>query len=201
MKFSNARAIVGSTTLLHFMVHSCLELIRRFGKYIVSIATVLLLCAAVLPDKEAKYIRKGDVAFNNDDYNLALELYNQALQIDPLNPKTNYKIGRCFIELRQPKKAKVYFKKVFDLYPNFSDYQVLLSLAEAYHQDYEFEKARYYYQQEMARTPRLDWIYTERLHKLVNECAAGAILINKPSVAEVINMGTQINTSFSDYMP
>ncbi|GAB3199902.1 tetratricopeptide (TPR) repeat protein [Pontibacter aydingkolensis] len=168
---------------------------------VLGISIVLLVCSAAVPGGEAKYIRRADVAFDLENYTLALELYSKALEINPKNLKANYKAGYCYMELHEPKKAKVYFKKAFDITPTFSDYLILLYLAEAHHQDYDFKEARQYYQQEMSRTPRTDRPYIQFLQKRIDECAAGAILVNKPSVAEVVNLGRSINTSYSDYIP
>ncbi len=163
---------------------------------------ILVVCGGAAPGGgEKSYIRKADTAFDLENYTLALELYRKALEVNPKNLKANYKTGYCYLELHEPKKAKVYFKIAFDIAPTFSDYLILLYLAEAHHQDYEFEKAKQYYQQEMARTPRSDKPYIQLLQKRIDECAAGVILLNKPSVAEVINLGNSINTVFSDHIP
>ncbi|MBC5993245.1 tetratricopeptide repeat protein [Pontibacter cellulosilyticus] len=168
---------------------------------VLCLAFTFLLCGAAVSDGEQKYIRRADVAFDLENYKLALELYQKALEVNPKSLKANYKAGYCYMELHEPKKAKVYFKRAFDITPTFSDYLITLYLAEAHHQDYEFEEARKYYQQEMARTPRTDKPYIQFLQKRIDECAAGAILVNRPSVAEVVNLGASINTSFSDYIP
>ncbi|MEJ8804207.1 tetratricopeptide repeat protein [Pontibacter sp. H249] len=174
---------------------------KRGGILLFALAVLLVLSGAAMSGGEGKYIRRADVAFDLNNFMLALELYNKALEINPKNVKANYKAGYCYMELHEPKKAKVYFKRAFDITPTFSDYLITFYLAQAYHQDYEFEEARKYYQQEMAKTPRTDKPYLQFLQKRIDECAAGAMLINKPSVAEVINLGRGVNTSFSDHIP
>ena len=170
-------------------------------KYLLGFTLLFILCGAIGAGGETRYIRRADVAFDLENYSLALELYKKALDINPENLKANYKAGYCYMELHEPKKAKVYFKKAFDISPAITDYLILLYLAEAHHQDYEFEEARKYYQQEMARTPRTDRPYIQFLQKRIDECVAGNILLNKPSVAEVVNLGKGVNSSFSDYLP
>lgn len=202
MKFSGTNKGIGFNITANPLKQYPAKLVKKAVVLACSMVVIVLTCSAAIPGGgEAKYIRRADVAFDLENYTLALELYGKALEINPKSLKANYKAGYCYMELHEPKKAKVYFKRAFDITPTFSDYLIILYLAEAHHQDYEFEEARKYYQQEMARTPRTDWPYIQFLQKRIDECTAGAILINKPSVAEVVNLGNGVNTSFSDYIP
>ena len=163
---------------------------------------IVFVCAGMVGvGEDSRYVRRADKAFALEDFALAAQLYARAIAVNPANAQANYKLGYCYLELHQPKMAKVYLKKAQELNPASTDGLLLLYLAEAHHQDYDFEQARSYYQQEMRNTPRTDWVYIQFLQKRMDECAAGAMLVMKPSVAQVVNLGAGINTASAEYGP
>lgn len=144
--------------------------------------------------------RRAEKAFNEGDYVRAASLYAKVVEVEPTNIMANYKLGITYLELREPRKAKLYLKKTLEIDALFGQ-KVLVNLAEALHQNYEFEEARKYYQQEIAGLGRADRFYVELIQKRIDECLAGQAILSQPSVAQAVNMGPAINTAQQEYLP
>lgn len=65
--------------------------------------------------QELDYIDLGDMHFDNQEYETAIKYYNMALNINPNNDYTNYKLSRCYVELGQNDKANQYIEKALAL--------------------------------------------------------------------------------------
>ncbi|WP_162425643.1 tetratricopeptide repeat protein [Pontibacter pudoricolor] len=174
-----------------------------------SLCSLLLLVSIVcsgmrLPDTETEAadasMRKADKAYAKADFAEAAEWYQKVLEKDPNNVMALYRLGISHLELRDPRKAKLCLQKVYDIDPKFGE-KVIVNLAEALHQNYEFEEAKKYYQQEIYSTGRADWNYVEVIRKRIDECNAGQALMVQPSVAQVVNLGAAINSKEVEYVP
>lgn len=159
---------------------------------------VVLLCSSMsVPDAN---MRKADKAYAKADFAEAAEWYQKALEKDPNNVQALYRLGISYLEMRDPRKAKLCLQKVYDINPKFGE-KVIVNLAEALHQNYEFEEAKKYYQQEIYSTGRADWNYVEVIRKRIDECTAGQALLVQPSVAQVVNLGASVNSKEVEFAP
>ncbi|WP_242922686.1 hypothetical protein [Pontibacter liquoris] len=165
-------------------------------------AAVVLLGSAMTDagDQESRYIKQADKAFALEDYTQAALLYAKAVELAPRNVQATYKLGMTYVELHQPKQAKLYFAKALKLDAAAAK-DFLLYLADASQQDYDFAQARLYYQQEIKQTPPADADYLAFLRKRLDECAAGETLTILPPLARVVNAGPVINSEYADYVP
>lgn len=159
---------------------------------------LVILCSSMnVPDAN---MRRADKAYAKADFAEAAEWYQKALEKDPNNIHALYKLGISYLELRDPRKAKLSLQKVYQIDPRFGE-KVIVNLAEALHQNYEFEEAKKFYQQEIYSVGRADWKYVEVIRKRIDECIAGQALLAHPSVAQVVNLGAAVNSKDVEFVP
>ncbi|OGI04869.1 MAG: hypothetical protein A2Y25_01975 [Candidatus Melainabacteria bacterium GWF2_37_15] len=72
--------------------------------------------------QELDYLDLGDLHFDNQEYDAAIEYYDLALNINPSNDYTHYKLSRCYIETGQHQKADQYIEKALSLSGKNSKY-------------------------------------------------------------------------------
>lgn len=72
--------------------------------------------------KENDYIDLGDMHSDNEQFESAIEYYNLALQVNPYNGNTYYKICKCYLELGDYLNAEPYIKRAVELDPTNSRY-------------------------------------------------------------------------------
>ncbi|MBB6611016.1 tetratricopeptide repeat protein [Pontibacter sp. Tf4] len=170
-------------------------------RYVCLLLAFVLLSSMVLPDATPDAnMRRADKAYAKADFAEAAEWYQKVLEKEPENVQALYKLGISYLEMREPRKARLCLDKVNKLNPQFGQ-KVIVNLAEALHQNYEFEEAIKYYQQEIYGTGRADWNYVEVIRKRIEECKAGMDLLKQPSVAQVVNLGAGINSADVEFSP
>ncbi|MBC5775284.1 tetratricopeptide repeat protein [Pontibacter sp. KCTC 32443] len=161
---------------------------------------IVIVCSSMtMPDPDNS-MRRADKAYAKADFAEAAEWYQKVLEKEPENLQAMYRLGISYLEMREPRKAKLCLAKVFELDPRFGE-KVIVNLAEALHQNYEFEEAKKFYQQEIYSTGRADWNYVEVIRKRLEECNAGQALLAQPSVAQVVNLGAAINSKEVEFVP
>ncbi|NEM98336.1 tetratricopeptide repeat protein [Pontibacter burrus] len=172
------------------------------GKTLV-VSFVLLLfivCSSMISTAPDANMRRADKAYAKADFAEAAVWYQKVLDKDPDNTQALYKLGISYLEMCEPRKARLCLDKVNKLDPRFGQ-KVIVNLAEALHQNYEFEEAKKYYQQEIYGTGRADWNYVEVIRKRIDECNAGMELLAQSSVAQVVNMGAVVNSAKVEFAP
>ncbi|HEY4651927.1 MAG TPA: tetratricopeptide repeat protein, partial [Pontibacter sp.] len=165
--------------------------------YLLALLLAIVCSSMDAPDAN---MRRADKAYARADFSEAAGWYQKVLEKDPNNVQALYKLGISYLEMREPRKGKLCLEKVHKLDPKFGQ-KVIVNLAEALHQNYEFEEAIKYYQQEIYGTGRADWNYVELIRKRIDECNAGIALLAQPSVAQVVNLGAAINSADVEYAP
>ncbi|WP_460880507.1 tetratricopeptide repeat protein [Pontibacter rugosus] len=167
----------------------------------VMLLVVMFVCTAVLnPGEEKRLLRKAEEAFALEDYKSAHILYKRAAELMPNSAEVHSKLGLVYVQLNEPKEAKVCFQQAILLNPLVQN-KIRLYLGEAHQQDYEFSQARSYYEQEQKKTPALDKAYQHTLRKKIEECIAGEALMKLPAVGTITSVGAGINSEYSDYVP
>ena len=82
---------------------------------------------------------------------IAIELYNQVLEINPKNSAAHYNLGGIFKELKENEKAKSYFEKAIEIKPNLANAHY--NLGEIFHELKENEKAKSYFEKAIKLDP------------------------------------------------
>ena len=130
----------------------------------------------------------------------------QANKFNPNNSLLNYKLGRCYLYQNDKSDAIKFFEKAYQLNPRvsldlvYNDVNWLL--ANAYHNDYQFDRAvEKYIKHRNSLSP--DQIAQEAtiIDKRIEECAIGKKLKATPTRVFIDNMGQTVNSAYPDYRP
>ena len=151
-----------------------------------------------------KDIEAADYFFENDNkgsYEEALRFYLQAYQYNSENAALNYKIGVCYIKSIQKSKAVQHFEAAYQANPEIT-WDILYLMAQAYHTDYQFDKAEENYQKfEKTLDPNEHAVLLDQLNRKIQSCETAKNLLKKPVRVFLDNKGRPINSKFPDYSP
>ncbi len=140
-----------------------------------------------------------------------LNLYKQ----DPTNNNLAFKIGVCYLSSRKERvKAIPYFNKAVtstvDKYKESSykerDAPLIAHkfLGDAYHLDYQFDKAILAYEKfiaVMAENKNSDKDLLEETNRKIKMCNNGKTLVANPIKLKIQNLGNTVNSPYADYSP
>jgi len=154
--------------------------------------------------KEAnKELKEGNEYFEYHRYGTALEHYKKAHAFNPENALLNYKVGKCILRTLNKVKAIPYLEKAFKLDSNV-DPEIRFLLAEAYHYNYEFDKAIKEYgefKRDMGiRDPKGGREIMNLALKKIEECKIGKKLVANPARVFIDNLRS-VNSPYPDYSP
>jgi outer membrane protein OmpA-like peptidoglycan-associated protein/Tol biopolymer transport system component len=154
--------------------------------------------------KEAlKEIGAGDELYDlgGGNFTLAIDHYLKAQNFNANNAMLNYKLGKCYLNSADKKKSIAYFESAVKLDSKVAaDLHYLLG--QAYHFNYEFEKAiiEYTTYKESLSPTELAKVSKE-VEKKATEAAYGKELIKSPVRVFIDNLGTTINSTYPEYSP
>jgi tetratricopeptide (TPR) repeat protein len=110
--------------------------------YLLKFFSFSILCSLALFSCDSGSSNKGDVYFQNNQYEEAIAAYDKFLETKPKNLKALYNKGRAHEELEEYEKAEESFKKALQIDPKNS--QILLSLSNLYHKKKSYELSLMY---------------------------------------------------------
>ena len=125
---------------------------------------------------------------------VAQDLYNQVLKINPNYSQALYNLGTIFIGLKKYQKAKEYYEKAIEINPSYAD--ALNNLGTIFLNSQEYQKAKEYYEKAIEINPSYaDAYYNLGLtyNKLkefqkAKECYEKAIEINPNNTSALNNL-------------
>ncbi|RME18730.1 MAG: hypothetical protein D6799_02605 [Bacteroidetes bacterium] len=146
-------------------------------------------------------IKKGDEIFEQGEayYRDALPYYLKANNFNPNNAKLNFKIGLCYLNSFEKKKAYDYILKAFQLDPQV-DPKIRYYMGRVYHLNSEWDKAIQEYQYYM-NNGKMKAEESKDVQKKIQECYNGKTLSQNPVRVWVDNLGPEINTAYNEYSP
>ncbi len=142
-----------------------------------------------------KAIKTGNKFYEDKDYYTALSFYLQANKQS--SALLDYRIGVCYLNTHPRTKSNDYFLKAYQKDPKVSK-DIEYKVAYTYHLKYDFKKALEFYQKYASG---IDNDELTLAHKRIEECKNGIRLLENKHDREVINLGSAINTSSSEYHP
>ena len=94
---------------------------RRFHRILPALVVggLLLAAAAVYALSSGEIIKQGVEAYRGGNYKRALELFTQALRLDPNGPKPHYFIGSALEKVNEPDSAMVEYKTAVRIDPKY----------------------------------------------------------------------------------
>jgi len=154
----------------------------------------------------------GEYYLSHHQYSEALPFFQSVLDADSLSANINYKIGKCYINIRGEKlKSIPYLEKasknitddyISDKFENgAAPVEALILLGEAYQRNNELEKAlQKYYDYISYLKPKEDKNLAMANLKIQSIVTAKQEISNTLDIA-MINLGENMNSRFSDYNP
>lgn len=113
-----------------------LSIIKFVSPYTVALILILIFFIRNCSNNSAKV---GNEYFESGNYNIALEHYNEYLQLNPRDIKTIYNRGRCYEAIGKYKLAIHDFKQVLDIEKH--NIGAVISLAQCYYKEEKYEWA------------------------------------------------------------
>lgn len=150
-----------------------------------------------------KYVSKGLDFYYYDEpyYSVALDYLLKANEMHGNSAQLNYYIADCYLHTQEKFKALKYILKAAELDPSVA-YNVDYIMGAAYHQEFEMEKALFYlnkfknaYKTQTANPDSLKMV-----DRLIEQATNGLQQIAFTDY-EIINLGDQINSPYSEYVP
>jgi outer membrane protein OmpA-like peptidoglycan-associated protein len=143
-----------------------------------------------------RLVRKGKGALP-----LALKEYLKAHAYNSENAELNFKLGTCFLQTDKKREAISYLNKAYFSNPQITP-EIHLLLAQAYHQNLEFENAikeyEFYYQSLSKKDKKL---VGPLVLKFKQECLNASEIVSAPKRVIITNLGDSINSPYDDYNP
>lgn len=143
--------------------------------------------------------KSAESLYEDEQYRNALPYYEKALQLEPNNPDLLFKTGVCYLNKYSKEKALEYMEKAFALDSTINKH-IHYWMGKAYHDNYFFDKAIQNYSFYKTTLGKKD-----PRHKHVNELIAQSQrakdLVAHPKKHIVRNLGSNINSAFSEHSP
>jgi peptidoglycan-associated lipoprotein len=150
-------------------------------------------------------IEKGDEAFNNYMYEIAIDFYEKSLpqiKTDENKAIVNYKLGICYFEIAMYDKAERSFTKAFTITtfnnvetPQLSKTEVLLRYAESLRMSGKYEKAIDIYNLYLKNQPN-----DKRAVNGREACFNAPKWMSRPTRYEIMN-AAEFNSNKLDFSP
>jgi tetratricopeptide (TPR) repeat protein len=177
---------------------------------------LLLLAGTAVCQNEEDKVKSmrmdAEYYFYNGDYEQALKIYKDVLQVIPENCNINYKVGICYQRMPfEAGRSISYLKKaVKDVTADYIEGSVSenrapisawYALARGYHTNKFYEEGVDAYQQYIDRLSPNELQARKRAMREMISCRTAAEIIKKPVPVEIFNIGNVLNTEFNDFNP
>ncbi len=180
-------------------------------KKIVLILTLFLCVNSLFSQDLEKIFNEADTYLDDENWTAAIKDYKQIYDAQPDNGNVQFKLGYCYLNLNQPKKAISYLKeavKKIDTKETEDNYDVVSApletyfyLGEAYHLDYQFHKSIDFLNLLKEQLSPDEKDFLSKINQILDWDKNGIQLMKYPVKMDVINLGDSINSSYEDHSP
>lgn len=140
--------------------------------------------------------------FADDRFGDILPIYLLLDSLKPDNAQIKARIGISYLNLSTKYRALPYLVKAKQL--NYSKDGIDYYLGRAYHLNHEFDKAMeeyVSYKVRLQKNAAKNKVKILEMEELIENCRVGKELVKTPVDAQVENIGSTVNTAFSDFAP
>jgi outer membrane protein OmpA-like peptidoglycan-associated protein/tetratricopeptide (TPR) repeat protein len=166
------------------------------GKFVLIVFASSLLSIQTFSQSVKELMAQGDQYYGKKQYKKAIDLYLQALNINPDDASLNLQTGLSYLYSETKSKAARYISKAYRLNPQIND-QIDYHLGVAFQNTNEFNKAIEHFREFKKKKSNLASI----ADKKIAECKIADSLSNYELNVIIENAGTSVNTYFHDYSP
>lgn len=169
-------------------------------KYIFSISLCILVFSLQSLAQDTQLLqRQGERCFSKEQYKNAFPYFAQVLKTDPENLNALYKSGVCHLHRFSKEQALINFEKVYVADSTYTKY-LYFWMARAYQLNYDFDKASIFYNKFQTKISKKNIQYQE-VERYKYQLTCGADYISNPGNYKVQNVGSAINSSYSEHSP
>jgi outer membrane protein OmpA-like peptidoglycan-associated protein/tetratricopeptide (TPR) repeat protein len=168
-------------------------------KFFCSICVLIVLAFYSEAQNNNFLINKGDKFYKKEQYKNAYPFYEQALKSDSLNIEAQYKAAVCNLHRFSKEDALRGLEKVYNADSTYNKY-LYYWMGRAYHLNFKFEEAILFYSKAQQKKSKNNNLFEEvERYKYQVRCARD--YVSNPSNFNVVNLGGEINSSYSDHSP
>lgn len=147
-----------------------------------------------------KLVKNANSFYDKALYKEAIPAFQEVLKVEPQNAEANYKLGVSYLRTIHKIKAMPYIEKVYKVNPDLEP-ELRYNLAVSCHFNHEFDKALKYFKEYKAKANIKDLELHKNLDRKIYECENGIVYKSSPVKAKITNMGSVLNTKYSDFAP
>lgn len=164
-------------------------------KFFTSLAVLLVFSQLSIAQKN--FAKEADMAFKNENFYTATELYKKAMAKAKPEEKArmNYQLGESYRYLLESEQAEVYYGKAIKLKYDKIDPDVILKLATVQRQQANYKLAKRNYEKYLAVNSE-----SKEAKEGVNSCKKAIEWISEPT-RHVVQQEIQLNTKNYDFSP
>ncbi len=177
-----------------------------------SLSLIFLISFNSLFSQDMKTIFNEAVAYIEDEnWTEAVKDFQQIYNNQPENGNVQFKLGYCYLNMNQPKKAIRYLKeavsrinaeKMEDNYDVTSaPLETYYYLGQAYHLDYQFQKSIDILALLKNQLSSDETNFLAKIDQIINWDKNGILLTQHPIKIDVTNLGDSINSPYEDHSP
>ena len=173
------------------------------------VCLILISSGQLFAQADKNLVDLADEMYEFGDYEDALGIYLQAIEVNPNNVRAYLQSGHCYLKTTSRKKNAVdYYKKAYDLDPEVSN-KIFFYIGEGYRFGYEFDQAINYYKQfleELKINRRANLgedvdALEKKTERRIFECENAKIFTQNPKDITIVNLGIKVNSEYEDYAP
>lgn len=154
---------------------------------------------SVIVDKQyLNQFNEAENHFEHQDYLRAISEYEHLAELDPKNAMFAYKAGICHLyKYEDAIKAVEYMEQAKSLGVKLQFFEYFLG--RAYALNYRFDDALVHYN--IYAEENLDAPSRAEINRLIEQAETAKELIQNPVVTAIKNIGSPINSAYSEYVP
>lgn len=178
---------------------------KKLRLTVICIVTLLITVqqgwAQKLSKESQKTLKEANLAYDGEEYLIALPLFLQVYKEIPADPELNFKIGKCYHEGNHETVALTYLEK--SKKGDWDDPELLYLLGHAYHKAHKFDQAiAYFNQYKSLLDPKKNPDEYNEIPQLIQYCKNGKEMVAKPkSKIRIVNLGKEINSQYIEHTP
>jgi outer membrane protein OmpA-like peptidoglycan-associated protein len=151
---------------------------------------------------ERKALRLAEQHLARNNYRAALPHLRRAAEANPQNATTHFRLGKSYMRIGKPRKARAPLKRTLELAPDFKNPEVHFLYGKALHVALAFDAARQQYRQnKQALDPKQQQEAYERVSLALQQLGNAPALVRDSVNALIKNAGEAINSSYPEYVP
>lgn len=168
--------------------------------------SILLLPFSSFGQADDQLLQVATEMYKFGDKRDALDVFKQAIELNPSNAKAHYMAGKAIIETINKEESLSYFKKAYELNDDVAD-DILYCIGSAYHYGYKINEAIEYFNKYLNYVPISNYSQSEKMAEVakterkIYECGVAKSILKRPVKVEIKNLGEIINSVDEDYAP